>query len=118
MGLFTKIDEAKASRTQEREEQRKKAKVVPTPYVHTPTHALHDALLSVPHAYKSIDKHRLKEAHHQRLEKEAFALAAGSDTNVTNILAKYRQGQPLPSTFEAPTPDHLLKERRLKCPRP
>lgn len=109
MGLLTKNYEAKARRTQEREEQQKKAKAVPPPYSHTPTHALNDALLSVPHAYKSTDKHRLKEAHQQRLEKEASALAAGSDTNVTDIPAKYWQGQPLPSTFKAPTPAGLAK---------
>ncbi|KAG6365974.1 hypothetical protein INS49_000150 [Diaporthe citri] len=109
MGLFTKNEEAKARRTQEREEQQKKAKAVPPPYVHTPTHALNDSLLSVPHAYRGTDKQRLKQAHQQRLEKEASALAAGSDTNVTNIPAKYWQGQPLPAQFKAPTPAKLRK---------
>lgn len=125
MGLFTKDEEAKARRTQEREEQQKKAKAVPPPYVHTPTHALNDALLSVPHAYKGTDKQRLKQAHQQRLEKEASALAAGSDTNVTNIPAKYWQGQPLPAQFKAPTPAKLrklalsspsLKGKKVKLP--
>lgn len=88
MGLFTKNEEAKARRTQEREEQQKKAKAVPPPYVHTPTHALTDSLLSVQHDYRGTDKQRLKQAHQQWLE-EASALAAGSDTNVTNTPAKY-----------------------------
>lgn len=109
MGLFTNNEEAKARRTQEREEQQKKAKAVPPPYVHTPTHALNDSLLSVPHAYRGTDKQRLKQAHQERLEKEASALAAGSDTNVTNIPAKYWQGQPLPAQFRAPTPAKLRK---------
>ncbi|KAI7780037.1 hypothetical protein LA080_000050 [Diaporthe eres] len=109
MGLFTNNEEAKARRTQEREEQQKKAKAVPPPYVHTPTHALNDSLLSVPHAYRGTDKQRLKQAHQERLEKEASALAAGSDTNVTNIPAKYWQGQPLPAQFKAPTPAKLRK---------
>lgn len=125
MGLFTKNEEAKARRTQEREEQQKKAKAVPPPYVHTPTHALKDSLLSVPNAYKGTDKQRLKRAHQQRLEKEASALAAGSDTNVTNIPAKYWQGQPLPAQFKAPTPASLhelasskpsLKGKKIKLP--
>lgn len=115
MGLFTKDAEAKARRTQEREEQQRKAKAVPPPYVHTPTHALKDSLLSVPHAYKGTDKQRLKEAHKSRLEHEASALAAGSDTNVTDIPAKYWQGQPLPSQFKAPTPAGL---RKLALSRP
>lgn len=109
MGLFTKNEEAKARRTQEREEQQKKAKAVPPPYVHTPTHALNDSLLSVPHAYRGTDKQRLKQAHQQRLEKEASALAAGADTNVTDVPAKYWQGQPLPAQFKAPTPAKLRK---------
>lgn len=125
MGLFTKNEEAKARRTQEREEQQKRAKAVPPSYVHTPTHALHDALLSVPYAYRGMDKQRLKQAHQKRLEKEASALAAGSDTNVTNVPAKYWQGQPLPAQFKAPTPAKLrklalsspsLKEQKGKLP--
>lgn len=125
MGLFTKNEEAKARRTQEREEQQKKENAVPPPYVHTPTHALSDSLLSVPHAYKGTDKQRLKKAHQQRLEKEASALAAGSDTNVTNIPAKYWQGQPLPTQFKAPTPASLhelalskpsLRGKKIKLP--
>ncbi|KAK7704638.1 hypothetical protein SLS64_008402 [Diaporthe eres] len=125
MGLFTNNEEAKARRTQEREEQQKKAKAVPPPYVHTPTHALNDSLLSVPHAYRGTDKQRLKQAHQERLEKEATALAAGSDTNVTNIPAKYWQGQPLPAQFKAPTPAKLhklalsspsIKGRKVKLP--
>lgn len=125
MGLFTNNEEAKARRTQEREEQQKKAKAVPPPYVHTPTHALNDSLLSVPHAYRGTDKQRLKQAHQERLEKEASALAAGSDTNVTNIPAKYWQGQPLPAQFKAPTPAKLhklalsspsLKGKKVKLP--
>lgn len=115
MGLFTRDEEAKARRTQERQEQQKKEKAVPPPYVHTPTHALNDALLSVPHAYKGTDKRRLERAHQQRLEKEASALAAGSDTNVTNIPAKYWQGQPLPAPFKAPTPASL-RELALSKP--
>lgn len=109
MVLFFKDDPAKARRTQEREEQQKKKTVEPTPYNHTPTHALSDALLSVPHAYKTTDKERLKEAHKHRLEKEASAFAAGVDSNVTNIPAKYWQGQPLPSVFKAPSQGTLAK---------
>lgn len=115
MGLFTKDPEAKVRRKEEREEQQKKAKEVPTPYVHTPTHALNDALLSVPYAYKGTDKKRLKEAHQHRLEREASAIAAGSDTNVTDIPAKYWQGQSLPAQFKAPTPAKL---RKLALSRP
>lgn len=115
MGLFTKDEEAKARRTQEREEQQKKENAVPPPYVHTPTHALKDSLLSVPYAYKGTDSQRLKKAHKERLEKETSALAAGSDTNVTNIPAKYWQGQPLPAQFKAPTPASL-RELALSKP--
>lgn len=125
MGFFTKDEEAKARRTQEREEQQKKENAVPPPYVHTPTHAMKDSLLSVPGAYKGTDAQRLKRAHKQRLEKETSALAAGSDTNVTNIPAKYWQGQPLPAQFKAPTPASLrelalsqpsLKGKKIELP--
>ncbi|KAI3400690.1 hypothetical protein diail_2402 [Diaporthe ilicicola] len=109
MGIFSKDDAAKARRLQELDEQQKKKKAEPTPYVHTPTHALSDALLSVPHAYKATDKQRLKDAHRHRLEKEASALAAGLDNNATNIPAKYWQGQPLPAVFKAPSPASLAK---------
>lgn len=115
MGLFTKDEEAKARRTQEREEQQRKETAVPPPYVHTPTHALKDSLLSVPYAYKGTDSQRLKKAHKERLEKETTALATGSDTNVTNIPAKYWQGQPLPAQFKAPTPANL-RELALSKP--
>ncbi|KAJ0117974.1 hypothetical protein J7T55_014425 [Diaporthe amygdali] len=115
MVLFFKDDPAKARRTQEREEQQKKKTVKPAPYNHTPTHALSDALLSVPHAYKTTDKERLKEAHKHRLEKEASAFAAGVDCNVTNIPAKYWQGQPLPSVFKAPSQGTLAKSAISKA---
>lgn len=109
MGLFSKDDAAKARRMQELDEQQKKKKIEPTPYIHTPTHALSDSLLSVPHAYKATDKQRLKEAYKHRLEKETSALAAGVDNNATNVPAKYWQGQPLPAVFKAPSAANLAR---------
>ncbi|KAL1874518.1 hypothetical protein Daus18300_003537 [Diaporthe australafricana] len=109
MRLFSRDDAAKARRKQELDEQQKKKKIEPTPYVHMPTHALSDSLLSVPHAYKTTDKQRLKEAHKHRLEKETSALASGVDKNATDVPAKYWQGQPLPGFFKAPSATSLAE---------
>lgn len=102
-------NEAKARRKEELEEQHRKNTAVPSTYFHTPTHALKDSLQSVPDANKGPDQQRLKEAHRHRLERETSALAAGSDTNATNVPANYWQGQPLPAQFKAPTPARLRK---------
>ncbi|KAG8167146.1 hypothetical protein KVR01_002835 [Diaporthe batatas] len=107
MGFFK--TEAKARRKEELQEQHKKETAVPAPYFHTPTHALKDSLQSVSDINKGTDHQRLKEAHRLRLQKEAIALATGSDTNATSIPANYWQGQPLPAQFKAPTPADLRK---------
>lgn len=74
MGLFKKEDKAaKASQSQQQEKQKQKQKdTLPVlRYVHVPQHAEKDHFLAVPTAWKADRKERLKEAHANRMAKEA-----------------------------------------------
>lgn len=88
MGCFTKRNDAeKRSRSPHQEKkkprQRHKQKQklsLPAGYVHVPQHAEQDHLLSVPTAWKTDRKEKLKEAHAYRRAKEAARVPAADST--------------------------------------
>ncbi|ROW16823.1 hypothetical protein VPNG_01717 [Cytospora leucostoma] len=86
MGCFTKrYDAEKRSRSPHQEKKKprqrhKQKKSLPAGYVHVPQHAEQDHLLSVPTAWKTDRKEKLKEAHAYRRAKEAARVPPANST--------------------------------------